>query len=109
MTRKKYRMGSAKHENKTVTCSRGTMWPPIEVVVYGGVEEAREEVTPARYHAITIWQQRCGLTHVNPEECLKCLYVLLDGDSPLKVKTKIHSTTATRKAKSHRAHFDKKD
>ena len=43
MASKKYRMGEAGYEGKTLTCSRGTMWPPIEVEVYGGVEEARAE------------------------------------------------------------------
>ena len=108
MASKKYRMGEAGYEGKTLTCSRGTMWPPIEVEVYGGVEEARAEVTSARYHAITIWQQGCGLTKVDPGKCPTCPYVLVDGERNVKKRLKIHSTQATILAEQRKKRFGRK-
>jgi hypothetical protein len=108
MARRKYRMGEVECKGKTLTCSRGTMWPPMEVEIYGGVEEARVEVSSARYHAITIWQQGCGLSQVSTEKCPTCPYVLVDGSPPKVHQVKIYSTQATRLARAKRKHRDVK-
>ena len=105
---RKYRMGEAEHEGKTLTCSRGSMWPPIEVGYYGGVQEARAEVTNARYHAITIWQQACGLSQMDPGKCPTCPYVLVDGKRFVEKRNTIHSTRASRIAEQRKKHFDRK-
>lgn len=75
----KYQMGSCEHGNKTLTCSMGFDWPPIEVVAYGSAENAKENVSSASAQRVEVWEKICGLENVSSEKCPTCKFVLLDG------------------------------
>ncbi len=75
----KYQMGSLDYEGKTLSCSMGFEWPPIEVVAYGSPEDAQEHVTDPAMQRIRVWQKVCGLREVDSAKCPTCKYVQIDG------------------------------
>jgi hypothetical protein len=79
MRYKKDQMGSVVHDGKTLTCSMGFEWPPIEVVAYGSPEEAREHITDPAMQRVQVWEKVCGLRSVGVDKCLTCKYVAQDG------------------------------
>jgi hypothetical protein len=79
MKYQKNQMGATEHGGKTLTCSMGLEWPPIEVVAYGSPEEAQEHVTDPAMQRIQVWQKVCGLRGVEGAKCSSCKYVLADG------------------------------
>ncbi len=80
MRYRKDQMGSLPHKDKTLTCSMGFEWPPIEVVAYGSPEEAREHISDTEMQRIGVWEKLCGLRKMEPTKCLSCKFVLLEGE-----------------------------
>lgn len=79
MKYKKDQMGSLDCGGKTLSCSMGFVWPPIEVVAYGSPEDAQEHVTDPAMQRIQVWQKVCGLRGVDSTKCPTCKYVQIDG------------------------------
>ena len=106
---KKDRMGELEADEGKLTCSRGSMWPPMTAVVYGPTSlEARPHITNAEYHAIRIWERACGLMKMSPDKCPDCPYVMVDGKMKIKPgnkgpapkTTKANQVTLNRKKKA---------
>lgn len=82
---RKDRMGTLKQGNgDELSCSRGTMWPPIEAIIYGGAIEARPRISEQKYNEIRVWEQACGLRAMSPEKCPSCPYVNVNGELAVK-------------------------
>ena len=80
MPAKKYRMGSLKEGEDTLTCSRGREWPPLEAVAYGPTaEDAREKVKPHVYERIKVWERVCGLFEMSLDKCPGCPHLEVNG------------------------------
>jgi hypothetical protein len=75
----KDQMGSCDHAGKTLTCSMGFHWPPIEVVAYGSPENAKENVKSDASQRIEVWEKVCGQHEVSTAKCPTCKYVFMDG------------------------------
>lgn len=77
---RKDRMGSLDTGEGKLTCSRGTMWPPMTAVVYGPTSlEARPHITDQQYQVIRGWEEACGLMEMDESKCPGCPYVKVDG------------------------------
>ena len=75
----KDQMGSCDLAGKTLTCSMGFHWPPIEVVAYGSPEQAKENTKTDAAQRIEVWEKVCGLYGINTTKCPTCKYALVDG------------------------------
>ena len=77
----KTRMQPLEVDGKTLTCMYREVWPPIEVEVYGSIQEAAGYLTPPEIERLLVWESRCGLHEMSSEKCPKCPYVSADGGS----------------------------
>ena len=106
----KDRMGILELENgDKLTCSRGTLWPPIDAIIYGDSHQARAYVTSRVYAAIRVWEQACGIKAMSLDKCPTCPYVLRNGElvvrpggKGLKPQTTKATKVATQMAQKYR-------
>ena len=75
----KYRMGEVTVGEHVYTCSLGKLWPPLEIVYYGTLEEAAPYVKNTTYQRLNVWAQVCGLKTMQEDKCPTCPHVLCDG------------------------------
>ncbi len=69
-------------EGKQYRCSNESIWPPIEIGVYGPTaEHVRYIVSDVRYQRIKTWENLCGLRQMEAPKCLGCPLVTCGGEA----------------------------
>ena len=58
---------------KEYRCANETIWPPLEIEVYGPTSEHVRFIVPdVKYQRIKTWEQLCGLQKMKASKCLEC-------------------------------------
>ena len=72
-------------EGKEYRCANETIWPPIEIEVYGPTaEHVRYIVSDVKYQRIKTWEQMCGLRQMEADKCLGCSLATHEGEPVIK-------------------------
>ena len=98
MRRRKTPMSPIEVGNKELECRNAAFWPPLEIEhLADSSEELRFRVPDVVYQRIKTWEQVCGLLQMNPDKCLTCPYVVIDGVAAQEPGTRNARTIVTKR------------
>ena len=63
----------------TLSCRHAAAWPPAPAYTGADPLEVRAERGDDAMARYITWQRECGLMRMNPDKCLVCPHVIVDG------------------------------